>query len=745
MRISLAVALGLSGLVPTAAQAEQQTDQAADAFVIPGLNIPNVRSDSVEFGDDGSITLSGYVDIPSTDPRFRLQADRVVIFPPDDPDAPDGEFRFVAEGNVTLETADVLLNGSRMSGELRGATGVIENAFGLGPGNIYFRGERIEQIEPGTYRIERGVITPCTQSLPIWEFTASTVTLVADDHATMMWPRFKIKGFPVLVLPAIYWPIDRDRRSTGLLLPSIGSSTRKGFKVMQPFFWAINRSQDATLTYEHYARAGNGVSAEYRHNVSVESAGNARFFWLEGSKFTSEQIQAGAESVPGGWTFDGAHVHNLPRGFRLNANANFFNQKEFVQGFEDDFNRFTRRNSTIGVFLTRNWSSYSLNVVADHTRTFFGNENSVARQRLPEVEFRVRRRPLAEPLYYEFEGSYAGLVRREESIGDDPLGGRYQRIDAFPQVSLQLTQLPWLTFNPFLAWRSTWYSDRVLKTSEFESDPIFRNVYETGVEVIGPSIFRIFDTRGSDYSPRYKHIIEPRFTWGRLDELEFEGSREIIQFDEIDRFGGNRHFARASIINRFLAKRFPSPNADQRSVWEVFSVELGRFFDLKENPNEDGFPTVPLPWDIVARVTPTPAINFSGRIQFTPDWSPGGFTLAGTLNAARGRGSVTWFRNARTFRDEEDPLKVAVIATNRLTGGGSVDLLRQLITVRGHLTWDVTGRLLQEITAGGMWNTQCCSIGGQLRKINFSFRSETQFSVLVELLNVGSLGFGSER
>ena len=45
---------------------------------------------------------------------------------------------------------------------------------------------------------------------------------------------------------------------------------------------------------------------------------------------------------------------------------------------------------------------------------------------------------------------------------------------------------------------------------------------------------------------------------------------------------------------------------------------------------------------------------------------------------------------------------------------------------------------------GATWNTQCCSIGGQLRQSKFSFRDELQFSVLLELLNIGSLGFGSE-
>ena len=76
---------------------------------------------------------------------------------------------------------------------------------------------------------------------------------------------------------------------------------------------------------------------------------------------------------------------------------------------------------------------------------------------------------------------------------------------------------------------------------------------------------------------------------------------------------------------------------------------------------------------------------------------------------------------------------------------GRVNLLHDLVTVTGNLTWDVSNSILQAVAIGATWNTQCCSIGGQFRNVNFSFRSEQQFSILLELLNVGSMGFGSER
>lgn len=736
----LAVPAGAMAQTPAPRQQEQRQTLPVN---IPGLDA-EVHFDSFDVGAGGVITLSGYVDINHS-PEWRLQADRVAITPPQDPDVAGAEYSFEATGNVTLEGGEVRLNGTRMTGNLLAGTGTIENAVGVGPGGIYFRGSHIEQRAPGVFHIIDGVVTPCTQALPIWEFSARSFDLYADDHVTMKLPVFKIKGVPFIVLPALYWPIDKGHRSTGLMMPGIGNSTRKGFMYSQPVFWAIDRSQDATLTYDYYSLVGSAFSAEYRHRLTSSSAGDAHFFWAQGSDFTDEEIAAGADQVPGGWSLDGAHLQSLPSNWRVNANANFFSSKEFIQGFEDNFNSFLRRNSSAGFFLTRSWSSYTLNIVADHNETFFGNVDSVVRRREPEIEFRVRRRPLYQPLYVQFEGSYAGLLREERGPAFDPRGGRYQRIDAFPEVSLPFTQIPWLTFTPFLAWRSTYYNQRNV-AGDFDDDPIFRNVYETGIQVIGPSLFRIFDTPTSGYSPRYKHILEPRFTWGRRAELEHLGftNRQIIQFDEIDAFGGSNHFARFSLTNRLLAKRFSGPRDEERTVWEVFSVELARDFDLRESDPAILFPSIPLPWSVGARVTPTRAINIAATLRFTREWKPGGFTMNGNINSGVANANITWFRSARAFPDEDDPSIVDITSRDRLSGSARVNLFRALVTLQGNLTWDVSERLLQAVMIGGTYNTQCCSIGAQLRKTNFSFRDELQFSVLIELLNVGQLGFGSE-
>ena len=54
---------------------------------------------------------------------------------------------------------------------------------------------------------------------------------------------------------------------------------------------------------------------------------------------------------------------------------------------------------------------------------------------------------------------------------------------------------------------------------------------------------------------------------------------------------------------------------------------------------------------------------------------------------------------------------------------------------------DLLQNTLRSATASLEWNLQCCSIGVDVRRLNFTDRAETQFALLLNLAQVGSLGF----
>ena len=84
------------------------------------------------------------------------------------------------------------------------------------------------------------------------------------------------------VLPAVlYYPIQDDDRATGFLMPTYGSSLATGSSISNAFFWAINRSQDATFFHDWMFSRGNGLGTEYRYMLGPQAQGDFRYYWLD--------------------------------------------------------------------------------------------------------------------------------------------------------------------------------------------------------------------------------------------------------------------------------------------------------------------------------------------------------------------------------------------------------------------------------------------------------------------------------
>ena len=66
-------------------------------------------------------------------------------------------------------------------------------------------------------------------------------------------------------MPIFYYPVQKDDRATGFLIPTYGSSTIRGQSLSNAFFWAISRSQDLTLLHDWYSHDGPGL----RHRIPV--------------------------------------------------------------------------------------------------------------------------------------------------------------------------------------------------------------------------------------------------------------------------------------------------------------------------------------------------------------------------------------------------------------------------------------------------------------------------------------------
>ncbi len=221
----------------------------------PQLSATDLRGKLAERGGNGKLTLTG--DAEAIRGYQRLRADKIIY------DELDKTIE--AEGSVIYD--EPLLN-------IRGTNGKFwldENRGELFTThfNLYDKHGRGDAkkayiVRPGVTRFKKALYTTCPQNSNAWIMRANKVTLNENTGVGVARnARLSLKGVPVLYTPYISFPLD-DRRKTGFLIPSFGSSDKSGFELKTPFYWNIAPNYDATITPRYLQDRGTQVTSEFR-------------------------------------------------------------------------------------------------------------------------------------------------------------------------------------------------------------------------------------------------------------------------------------------------------------------------------------------------------------------------------------------------------------------------------------------------------------------------------------------------
>lgn len=136
-------------------------------------------------------------------------------------------------------------------------------------------GSRIEKHPGQSYTICNGQFTTCNceSGRQDWSISSDRLDVTLDGYGVLRGATFNVLDVPVLYLPRAIIPVNRTRQS-GFLMPRFGASNRRGFQTLLPFYWAISKSQDATIAFDVETAARIGMVSEYRYALSRRSSGN---------------------------------------------------------------------------------------------------------------------------------------------------------------------------------------------------------------------------------------------------------------------------------------------------------------------------------------------------------------------------------------------------------------------------------------------------------------------------------------
>ena len=123
---------------------------------------------------------------------------------------------------------------------------------------------RILMPEPHHVQLVDVRYTTCPPGVADWDLRARRIDLdPAGKRGTARGARVDFKGVPIFYLPWISFPLTGERQ-TGVLFPTLGSSSRSGASLSVPWYWNIAPQRDLTLTPTWFSRRGFDFGGELR-------------------------------------------------------------------------------------------------------------------------------------------------------------------------------------------------------------------------------------------------------------------------------------------------------------------------------------------------------------------------------------------------------------------------------------------------------------------------------------------------
>ena len=634
--------------------------------------------------------------------------------------------KVVASGNVVFTNADGRISAERLEfdtgtgiGTFYDASGIMSlgpqagtnpAAFGGQEPDVYFYGAKLEKLGPRKYRITRGGFTTCVQPTPRWEVTSGSVVLNLDDYAIARNTLLKVKGVPLMYLPMIYYPIQKSQRQTGFLLPTYGTSTIRGQSISNAFFWAINRSQDATLFHDWFTRTGTGMGTEYRYIAGLQSAGSVRLYRFNQHETTYEQSGATLPAKTS-YEFTGAVTQALGGRARARMRLDYFSDVFTQQIYHQNIYRASRRNRLVEAGASDVFGPLSTTLLYQRNETFDSDTRSVLYGSTPKLTAVLAPQQLfGAPIYASLNSEYAYLPYRNVNDNVVTLDNSLARVDVAPAVRVPMSRLTYLSLNTSAAYRTTYYSRSFDSRGVAVPDSFIRDYTQLRTEVLGPVFTKIWDTPDSGYSERMKHVIEPAFTVDYTTAID-DVRRTPILTDTSDFVVGGTSRMTYGLTNRFLyrGKTVEGVRGQTREFITVgiqqtyySNPESSKFDTSYSSSNTSRTPVNLSPISLNARVSPSARVDANTRVEYdVHGLGLASLGVGSTVSAGLASGSLQFSRQHMSVNSKPN---------SYFSGSTS------LHTPNGHFTgtyaigWDLTHSTIVTQNVLATYMAQCCGL-----------------------------------
>lgn len=592
--------------------------------------------------------------------------------------------------------------------------------------NALITAETLRRHSETHYTAQHGSFTNCDAKegqTPAWRFTFEDVDVTFGDSLELRNAWFCINDVPIIPVPYLKYPVGVGRK-TGFLFPSPGYNSEFGFQYRQSFFWAINPSQDLTVTPNILTNRGYGGDLEYRYIFSRSNRGE---WLLNGFQDTDEDRERGVVR--------GAHTAQITADLSLRTKAFLVSDRTYLQdlGNVSALRALPSADSTLDISQRLPYGRAFL--LAQYLQPLQAGGDETF-QRLPEVGYRLAGLPVLDsPALMGFDATYDFFWREQ--------GFDLNRVDVVPALTTQpffLGNMVGLT--PSVKPRVVYYSRGTDTTEVVHRETVWSSLRAS-------SRLRRRFRPAKDQT--LIHTIEPDVI---VEYVPPSDQSDIVQIDNVDNLPKKNlvtYLLRSRLVN--LQRGRPSSTAldvvlgqsyhvgtppSPSPATTAFGVPSRRFSNVWARGQVDGAGLLGLPAETSQMLSidtffdPYDAtftqINSDFRLQYARRW----YVEVGQRFARSGerveRGDI-W--NPLSFGQTFDPTPEVQFVT-----ASAAVRLPYDITVGSRIYRDIEARTTPEFDVVGLYQNpcRCWSFGFYFQE----FPDRTQFSFLISLRDIGS-------
>lgn len=437
----------------------------------------------------------------------------------------------VASGYFDLQGASYLLHEPEIRGQAR----------------------RLQRTGDQNLSIQQGYLTTCAPDQNDWSIVASEIRLdQAEGFGTARHVRLQVRDVPVFYWPWVSFPID-DRRKTGFLYPSVGSSTAGGgLYVAVPYYLNLAPHYDATLTpqYMHGRGLFTEVEGRYlsRYGQSVLQLG----YINRDSQYRDENPGASGQR----WGLDFTARARFGSGWRGFGDYSAVSDNDYLSdlNLSLDIGRETHLERRAGVSYQDQWQLFEAYVAGYQTITDGVLPEQRPYSQLPELWYDAQR-PFG-PVELGLASQYTWFYRDNSGLtGLDRATGQRLRLE--PELALPLRAV-WGYTRPSVTLDYTRYEldDYEPGSATFDRTvPVFE--WDNGL---------YFDRQARALGRSWNQSLEPRvyYAWAdapgdQNDIPDFDAGLRSFRFDNLfrrNRFTGGDRVGDANQLTVAVTSRF---------------------------------------------------------------------------------------------------------------------------------------------------------------------------------------------